>query len=68
MIAYADGGPKSPSDIFVGLDQDGYQAIVKSVRACETKHGYNKCSYADIKTKTEDTFCTGYDYSVYGQH
>ena len=42
MIAFPDGGPKSPSDVFVGLDKDGYQAIVKSVRACEAKHGYNK--------------------------
>ena len=67
MIAYPDGGPKSPSDVFVGLDQDGYQAIVKSVRACEAKHGYNKCSYSDIKTKTGEALCTGYDYSIYGQ-
>ena len=67
MIAYPDGGPKSPSDVFVGLDQDGYQAIVKSVRACEAKHGYNKCSYSDIKTKTGEALCSGYDYSIYGQ-
>ena len=52
---------------FVGLDKDGYQAIVKSVRACEAKHGYNKCSYSDIKTKTGEALCTGYDYSIYGQ-
>lgn len=67
MIAFPDGGPKSPSDVFVGLDKDGYQAIVKSVRACEAKHGYNKCSYSDIKTKTGEALCTGYDYSIYGQ-
>ena len=68
MIAFPDGGPKSPSDVFVGLDKDGYQAIVKSVRACEAKHGYNKCSYSDIKTKTGEALCSGYDYSIYGQH
>ena len=67
MIAYPDGGPKSPSDVFVGLDKDGYQAIVNSVRACEAKHGYDKCSYSSVRTKTGKAFCAGYDYSIYGQ-
>ena len=65
MIAYPDGGAKSPSDLFVGLDNDGYQAIVKSVRSCEAKHGYDKCSYSDVKTKTGNAFCTGYEYGIY---
>ena len=68
MIAFPDGGPKSPSDIFLGLDQDSYQAIVKSVRACEAKYGYDKCSYSSVRTKTGKAFCAGYDYSIYGQH
>ena len=68
MIAFPDGGPKSPSDIFVGLDKDGYQAIVKSVRACEAKYGYDKCSYSSMKTITGKALCSGYDYSIYGFH
>lgn len=67
MFAYPDGGPNKPSDFFVGKDRNGQQAIVRAVRACEAVHGYNQCSYADVQTRTGDTFCTGYDYSVYGQ-
>ncbi|MFC0036216.1 DUF4189 domain-containing protein [Cardiobacterium valvarum] len=68
MFAYPDGGPNGPSDFFVGKDHNGQQAIVQAVRACEAVHGHNQCSYADVQTtRTGDTFCTGYDYSVYGQ-
>ena len=67
MVAFPAGGAKTPSEVFVGLDKDGYQAIVKSVRACEAKHGYGNCRYSDIQTQSGDVACTGYDYSIYGQ-
>ena len=67
MIAWPDTGIKTANDWFVGFDNDPQQAIVKSVRACEAKHGYNKCSYSDMKTKTGNALCSGYDYSIYGQ-
>ena len=68
MIAWPDTGIKTANDWFVGFDNDPQQAIVKSVRACEAKHGYNQCSYSDMKTKTGNALCSGYDYSIYGQH
>ena len=67
MVAFPAGGAKTPSEVFAGLDKDGYQAIVKSVRACEAKHGYGNCRYSDIQTQSGDVACTGYDYSIYGQ-
>ena len=63
-IANPDSGIKSSADLFVAFDNDERQAIVKSVRACEAQYGHNKCSYWIVKPKA---FCTGYDYSIYGQ-
>ncbi|WP_156499718.1 DUF4189 domain-containing protein [Eikenella sp. NML120348] len=65
MFAYPDNGPDKPSDIFVGKDQDSQQAIVQAVRACEAVHGYDKCSYIDVQTKTGNAFCSGYEYGIY---
>ena len=65
MFAYPDNGPNKPSDIFVGKDPDSHQAIVRAVRACEAVHGYDQCSYIDVKTRTGNTFCTGYEYGIY---
>lgn len=67
MVARPDTGIKTANDWFVGFDNDPQQAIVKSVRACEAKHGYDKCSFWGGLTKT-GAFCSGYDYSIYGQH
>ena len=63
-IANPDSGIKSSADLFVAFDNDERQAIVKSVRACEAQYGHNKFSYWIVKPKA---FCTGYDYSIYGQ-
>ena len=65
MFAYPDNGPNKPSDIFVGKHPDSQQAIVRAVRACEAVHGYDKCSYIDVQTKTGNTFCSGYEYGIY---
>ncbi|VDG99590.1 Uncharacterised protein [Helicobacter pametensis] len=65
MFAYPDNGPDKPSDIFVGKDQDSQQAIMQAVRACEAVHGYDKCSYIDVQTKTGNAFCSGYEYGIY---
>ena len=67
MIAFPKGGGRSPSEIFVGLDNDPQQAIMKSGLACEAKFGYDKCSISTMKTKTGNALCSGYDYSIYGQ-
>ena len=66
MVARPDTGIKTANDWFVGFDNDPQQAIVKSVRACEAKHGYDKCSFWGGLTKS-GAFCSGYDYSIYGQ-
>ena len=66
MVARPDTGIKTANDWFVGFDNDPQQAIVKSVRACEAKHGYDKFSFWGGLTKS-GAFCSGYDYSIYGQ-
>ena len=64
MVAKPDSGVGSVKDFFVAFDKDEKQAIEKSLSACEAKHGYDKCSYWIVPKKS---FCTGYDYSIYGQ-
>ena len=64
MVAKPDSGVGSVKDFFVAFDKDEKQAREKSLSACEAKHGYDKCSYWIVPKKS---FCTGYDYSIYGQ-
>ena len=71
VIVYAHGNPKSISDIFIGVDPDDKKAAAKAMQSCEAVHGKNnpdRCFYSGIQTKHGTAFCTGYDYSVYGQH
>lgn len=65
MVSKPDSGVRSAKDFFVAFDKEEQQAIEKSLNACEAKHGYDKCSYWIVPKKS---FCSGYDYSIYGQH
>ena len=70
VIVYAHGNPKSISDIFIGVDPDDKKAAAKAMQSCEAVHGKNnpdRCFYSGIQTKHGTAFCSGYDYSVYGQ-
>ena len=67
VVTEPDRGARTVEDFFVGVDPDDRKAAAKSIQACEAKHGHNKCSYWGIKTKHGTAFCTGYDYSIYGQ-
>ena len=65
MVARPEAGSQTANNWFVAFDNDPQQAIVKSVRACEAKHGNDKCYFWGGLTKT-GAFCSGYDYSLYG--
>ncbi|MFC3873885.1 DUF4189 domain-containing protein [Neisseria musculi] len=70
VIVYAHENPKSISDIFIGVDPDDKKAAAKAMQSCEAVHRKNnpdRCFYSGIQTKHGTAFCTGYDYSVYGQ-
>ncbi|OAM38468.1 DUF4189 domain-containing protein [Eikenella sp. NML120348] len=58
----------SAGDFFFGYDRDHNRAAEKSIRACEARHGKGNCLYSSAETKHGTAFCTGYDYSIYGQH
>ena len=64
VVVEPDKRAKSLEDLFVAFDNDDKKAAPKAMQACEAKHGHNKCSYWQIKKP----FCSGYDYSIYGQH
>ncbi|VDH01086.1 Uncharacterised protein [Helicobacter pametensis] len=57
----------SAGDFFFGYDRDHNRAAEKSIRACEARHGKGNCLYSSAETKHGTAFCTGYDYSIYGQ-
>ena len=62
-VVEPDSRAKSAADLFVALDKDDRQAASKAMRSCEARHGSGNCSYWQVRKP----FCTGYDYSVYGQ-
>ena len=68
VVVEPDKGARTVEDFFVGIDPDDRKAAAKAIQACEAKHGNNQCSYWNVKTKTGMAFCSGYDYSIYGQH
>ena len=45
MVARPEAGSQTANNWFVAFDNDPQQAIVKSVRACEAKHGNDKCYF-----------------------
>lgn len=68
VVTRPDKGARTAEDLFVGVDPDDRKAATKAMQACEAKHGHNNCSYLNPQTKTGMAFCSGYDYSIYGQH
>ena len=58
---------RTAEDFFVGVDADDEKAAAKAMQACEARFGQNQCGYSSVKTKHGTAFCTGYDYSIYGQ-
>ncbi|MFC0036217.1 DUF4189 domain-containing protein [Cardiobacterium valvarum] len=63
-VVEPDSRAKSAADIFVALDKDDRQAATKAMHSCEAQHGAGNCSYWQVRKP----LCTGYDYSIYGQH
>ena len=63
VVVEPDKMARSLNDIFVGFDNNDKKAASIAMQKCEAVHGNNQCSY----WKTKKPFCTGYDYSVYGQ-
>ena len=67
VVTRPDRGVHSIQDFFLGVNTDDYKAAANAMQACEAKHGKDNCSYWSMQTKHGTAFCTGYDYSVYGQ-
>ncbi|WP_153712133.1 DUF4189 domain-containing protein [Eikenella corrodens] len=67
VLTTPDSGVKAPSDLFFGYDTDDKRAAEKSMQQCERVNGRGNCGYSSVATKHGTAFCTGYDYSVYGQ-
>lgn len=67
VIVTPDKGMHTAEDFFVGVDVDDRKAAAKAMQACEARFGKNQCGYSSVKTKHGTAFCTGYDYSIYGQ-
>lgn len=67
VLTTPDNGVKAPSDLFFGYDTDDKRAAEKSMQQCERVNGRGNCGYSSVATKHGTAFCTGYDYSVYGQ-
>lgn len=69
VVVGATSRPQSEKDMFVGIDKDDKVAAAKAWKACQAVHGdrEDRCFYSTLKTKNGTAFCTGYDYSVYGQ-
>ncbi|OAM43235.1 hypothetical protein A7Q02_00685 [Eikenella sp. NML97-A-109] len=67
VLTTPDSGVKTPSDLFFGYDTDDKRAAEKSMQQCERVNGRGNCGYSSVATKHGTAFCTGYDYSVYGQ-
>ena len=67
VLTTPDSGVKAPSDLFFGYDTDDKLAAEKSMQQCERANGRGNCGYSSVETKHGTAFCTGYDYSAYGQ-
>ncbi|OAM44948.1 hypothetical protein A7Q03_07010 [Eikenella sp. NML99-0057] len=67
VLTTPDSGVKAPSDLFFGYDTDDKLAAEKSMQQCELANGRGNCGYSSVETKHGTAFCTGYDYSAYGQ-
>ena len=67
VIVTPDKGIRTAEDFFVGVDVDDRKAAAKAMQTCEARFGKNQCGYSSVKTKHGTAFCTGYDYSIYGQ-
>ncbi|WP_197474144.1 MULTISPECIES: DUF4189 domain-containing protein [unclassified Eikenella] len=67
VLTTPDSGVKAPSDLFFGYDTDDKLAAEKSMQQCERANGRGNCGYSSVATKHGTAFCTGYDYSAYGQ-
>ena len=67
VIVTPDSGMRTVEDFFVGVDPDDRKAAAKAMQVCEARHGKNQCGYSTVKTRHGTAFCTGYDYSIYGQ-
>lgn len=64
MLAMPDKDIGNPRSAFIGFDDDGNQAILKSVVACERKYGQGNCS---VIGNGKEAICSGYKYSIYNQ-
>ena len=67
VLTFPDGPIRSLNDLFFGIHPDHNQAAALSIKKCEAVHGKGNCWYSNAPTKHGTAFCTGYDYSVYGQ-
>lgn len=68
VLTFPDRSIQSIDDMFFGIHPDHNQAAALSIKKCEAAHGKGNCLYSSSPTKHGTAFCTGYDYSVYGQH
>jgi len=72
VVVKATDNPRDKNDLFVGINPDDEIAAQQAMRACQRVHGYTKsrCFYTGAHTgkgANGTAFCTGYDYSIYGQ-
>ena len=70
VVVGATSNPQSEKDFFIGIDKNADVAAAKAMQSCEAMHGKNnpnRCYYSAHRTKNGTAFCTGYDYSIYGQ-
>ncbi|OAM35865.1 DUF4189 domain-containing protein [Eikenella sp. NML120348] len=73
VVVKATDNPRDKNDLFVGINPDDEIAAQQAMRACQRVHGDTKsrCFYTGAHTGkgiNGTAFCTGYDYSIYGQH
>lgn len=69
VIVVAVPKPSTVQEIFVGIDKNDKAAAAQAWQACQAVYGdrEDRCFYSTAQTDHGTAFCTGYDYSLYGQ-